>query len=94
MKEFFDTAWLWLVRWRTWLIGAVGVVAWALPDMLTIASELLRSKELVAVLPDSWKAWAGLVALVCAIWSRPRPAATPNVAKRQHNHDDFKGENV
>lgn len=66
--------WDFLVRLRTWIIAAVGIVAVLLPDLLPLVAELLNSPQLIAVLPEGWRTWAGVIALLCAVWSRWRPA--------------------
>jgi hypothetical protein len=67
--------WDFTVRFRTWLIGAIGMIALFLPDLITVASELLNSPQIVAVLPQNWKAYAGAIGFICLVWSRWRPAA-------------------
>lgn len=62
------------VRFRTWLIGAVGMIALFLPDLLVVFSDILNSPQIVAILPENWKAWAGAIGFGCLVWSRWRPA--------------------
>lgn len=66
--------WDFTVRLRTWLIGAVGMFALFLPDLLTVFGDILNSPQIVAVLPENWKAWAGAIGFICLVWSRWRPA--------------------
>ena len=62
------------IRLRTWIIGAVGMFALFLPDLLTVLGDILNSPQIVAVLPENWKAWAGAIGFICLVWSRWRPA--------------------
>ncbi len=66
--------WDFIVRFRTWLLGVVGMVALFLPDILDIAAELLNAPQIVAVLPEGWRTWAAAIALILTMWSRWRPA--------------------
>ncbi|WP_240233632.1 hypothetical protein [Devosia lacusdianchii] len=66
--------WDFLIRLRTWIIGGMGIILVMLPDLLVIAAELLNSPDLVAVLPESWKSYAAVAALIFTVWSRWRPA--------------------
>lgn len=70
-----EQVWDFLVRWRTWLIGFVGVAAAFLPDIIDLASQLLNAPQIIAVLPVGWKTWATAIGFVLMIWSRPRPAS-------------------
>lgn len=70
MSAFWD----FLVRLRTWLIGFVGIVLVLLPDLLPIVGELLNAPELIAVLPEDWRKYAAVAAIVFTVWSRWRPA--------------------
>lgn len=62
------------IRFRTWLLGAIGMIALFLPDLLTVLGDILNSPQIVAVLPPNWKAWAGAIGFICLVWSRWRPA--------------------
>lgn len=66
--------WDFTVRLRTWLIGVIGMFALFLPDLLTVLGDILNSPQIVAVLPENWKAWAGAIGFICLVWSRWRPA--------------------
>ena len=70
MAELVD----FVIRFRTWLLGAAGMAALFLPDILDIASELLNAPQIVAVLPEGWRTWAGAIGFVLMAWSRWRPA--------------------
>jgi hypothetical protein len=72
-----------LIRFRTWLLGAMGIFALLLPDLLPLIGELAGSPQLVAALPEAWRTWAGVVALLCTVWSRWRPAARTGDAEVQ-----------
>lgn len=72
-----------LIRFRTWLLGTLGIVAVLLPDLLPLVGELAGSPQIVAVLPDGWRTWAGVIALLCTVWSRWRPAARTSDAEVQ-----------
>lgn len=66
--------WDFIVRFRTWLLGIIGLVAVFLPDLVDLASQLLNAPQIVAVLPPNWKSWAGAIGFVLMVWSRWRPA--------------------
>lgn len=70
----FNRFWDFLVRLRTWIIGTIGIILVMLPDVLVVAAELLNSPDLVAVLPESWKSYVAVAALIFTVWSRWRPA--------------------
>lgn len=70
MSDFWD----FVVRFRTWLLGVIGIVAMFLPDLIDLASQLLNAPQIVAVLPPGWKTWAGAIGFVLIVWSRWRPA--------------------
>lgn len=75
-----------LIRLRTYIVGALGIVIVLLPDLLPIAAELLNAPQIVAVLPEGWRTWAAVFALLCTVWTRWRPAtraADPEVQLKQ-----------
>lgn len=78
--------WDFLVRFRTWLIGIAGIVAMMLPDLLVVSAQVLNAPQIIAVLPEGWKTWAGAIGFILLIWSRWRPAtraADPEVQVRK-----------
>lgn len=70
-----EKLWDFLVRLRTWIIGTIGIILVMLPDLLVVAADLLNSPDLVAVLPEEWKSYAAVAALIFTVWSRWRPAS-------------------
>ena len=69
--------WDFIVRFRTWLLGVVGVIIMVvpLPDLISLAAQILNAPEIVAVLPPGWKTWAAAIGFILMVWSRPRPAS-------------------
>lgn len=67
--------WDFIVRFRTWLVGVSGVIIMLAPDLIDLTSQLLNAPQIVAVLPEGWKAWAAAIGFVLMIWTRPRPAS-------------------
>jgi hypothetical protein len=81
-----EKLWDLLIRLRTWVIGAVGLIALMLPEIVSLAAQLLNSPQITAVLPEGWKTWAGAIGFVALVWSRWRPAtrtADPEVQVKQ-----------
>lgn len=75
-----------LIRLRTYIVGALGIVIVLLPDLLPVLAELLNAPQIVAVLPEGWRTWAAVFALLCTVWTRWRPAtraADPEVQVAQ-----------
>ena len=75
-----------LIRLRTYIVGALGILLVVLPDLLPLMGELLYAPQIVAVLPEGWRTWAAVLALLCMVWTRWRPAtraADPEVQVKQ-----------
>lgn len=78
-----------LARWRTWIFNLLMAAFFLLP-------ELLRAPEVLAVLPDEYRKWAPLAALIIVnLWMRPRPAVLPSDPEvKAKQAPEFQGENV
>lgn len=59
--------WDFLVRFRTWLVNSLFVVALFIPD-------ILNTPEVLAVIPDAYDKYVVAAAFIVNIWLRPRPA--------------------
>lgn len=59
--------WESVIRFRTWIVNLVLVLAVILPD-------LLNSPEILAVVPAEYQRWTVAFAFLINIWLRPRPA--------------------
>lgn len=57
-----------IVRFRTWIVNLVVLLAIAGP-------EILNSPELQALVPAEYQRWVLAAACLVNIWMRPRPAA-------------------
>lgn len=70
-----ERLWDFIVRFRTWLIGIIGMLAMFAPELVDLVSELFNAPQIVAVLPESWRKWAGAIGFIALVWSRWRPAS-------------------
>lgn len=66
------------IRFRTWLLGIVGVAVVFLPDLVLLVNEVLNSPDVIAVLPESWRKWASAICILLIVLSRWRPATRAN----------------
>lgn len=67
-----------VVRFRTWIVNLVVLVAIAGP-------EILNSPELQALVPAEYQRWVLAAACLVNIWMRPRPAAIKGRANHGGN---------
>jgi hypothetical protein len=67
MKAWFDSLWLQIVRFRSWLVNGAGLIVVAVLP-------LLGAPEIMAVIPPGYQKYVIAAAFVVNLWMRPRPA--------------------
>lgn len=67
-----------IVRFRTWIVVVTAELILVLPDAL---GTLNADPDFVAVVPEHWRHWIGVAALVLTLWSRFRPATRSSDAE-------------
>lgn len=71
MKDKLTAAWVWLVRWRTAVLGWLFAAAVALPS-------LLGAPEILALFPPEWRPYVTAAAFILVYLTRPRAAVLPD----------------